>query len=77
MDQRIREILIEVLLYGAFVTFYAVVVLRWLDERLTVLFHRDLLTYAVLCLILIVAQGVLLDVITSFLLERLGLGRPR
>lgn len=73
----IRDLLIETSLYGVFVVIYAIVVLRWLDGWLTRIFHSNLTTYAVLCLALIVGQGVLLDAITSFLLNRLKLGAPR
>ena len=81
MDQRrshlVRDILIETVLYGLFAAAYVAVVLRWLDGWLTRLFLDNLTGYAVVGLALILAQGVLLDLLTSFLLERLGLGRPR
>ncbi|HID88829.1 MAG TPA: hypothetical protein EYH27_05455 [Anaerolineales bacterium] len=73
----IRDILIETILYGLFVVVYAAVVLRWLDGWLTHLFQNDLIVYAAVGLVLIVAQGVVLDLLTSFLLERLGLGRSQ
>ncbi|HEY74640.1 MAG TPA: hypothetical protein G4O00_00475 [Thermoflexia bacterium] len=73
----IRDILLETFLYGLFVVAYTAVVLRWLDGWLTRLFHSDLIAYAAVGLVLIVAQGVVLDLLTSFLLERLGLGRPQ
>jgi hypothetical protein len=46
-----------------------------LNAPLTRLFHTNLVTYAFVALGLIVAQGALLDVVTSFLLERLRLDR--
>lgn len=73
----IRDILIETILYGLFVVAYAAVVLRWLNGWLTHLFQNDLIVYAAVGLVLIVAQGVVLDLLTSFLLERLGLGRSQ
>ncbi|HIE38367.1 MAG TPA: hypothetical protein EYH30_03655 [Anaerolineales bacterium] len=80
MDEReirrlIRNLAIELVLYGILVVAYFVVVLELLSEPLTRLFHNDLTLYAFAGLGLIVAQGVLLDAATSFLLDRLGLGR--
>ncbi len=69
----LRNLLIELVLYGILVVIYLAVVLRLLSEPLTQLFHTNLVTYAILGLGLIVAQGALLDIITSFLLKRLHL----
>lgn len=69
----LRNLLIELVLYGILVVIYLAVVLRLLSEPLTQLFHTNLMTYAILGLGLIVAQGALLDIITSFLLKRLHL----
>ena len=71
----LRNFVVELMVYGVLVTAYSVVVLRLLGEPLARLFHSNLVTYALAALGLIVAQGVLLDVITSFLLDRLRLGR--
>ncbi len=71
----LRNFLIELMVYGVLVSAYSVVVLRLLGEPLTELFGSNLTTYAFIGLGLIVAQGVLLDIITSFLLDRLRLGR--
>lgn len=70
-----RNFVVELMVYGVLVTAYSVVVLRLLGEPLARLFHSNLVTYALAALGLIVAQGVLPDVITSFLLDRLRLGR--
>ncbi|MGD8996747.1 MAG: hypothetical protein PVH80_01450 [Anaerolineae bacterium] len=64
----IRDFLIELVVYGALVLAYSWVVLRWLSEPLRELFHSNLLIYALLSLGLIVAQGAVLDVVTTFLL---------
>lgn len=69
----LRNLLIELVLYSILVVTYFAIVLRLLSEPLTRLFHTNLVTYAIIGLGLIVAQGALLDVITSFLLERLRL----
>ena len=69
----IRNLVIELSVYGILVTVYALLVLRWLSEPLQALFHGNLTLYAVVGLALIVAQGVLLERLTSFLLSRLGM----
>jgi hypothetical protein len=50
-------------------------VLRFLKEPLADLYHNDITLYAVLCLLLIVGQGVFLEGVTSFLVDRLRLLR--
>ncbi len=70
-----RNFVIELAIYGILVTVYSLVVLRLLGEPLARLFGGNLITYALISLGLIVTQGVLLDLITSFLLDRLRLGR--
>ena len=70
-----RNFAIEVLVYAVLVIVYFFLVLRWLAEPLNQLFHNNLLVYAFVSLGLIVAQGVLLEFITSGLLSRLGLDR--
>ena len=77
MQVRLREFLIELIVYGVLVTAYSAVVLQLLSEPLSRLFDNNLVVYALVSLLLIVAQGALLDIITSFLLDRLRLGRPR
>lgn len=67
----IRNFIIELVVYGALVAAYSYVVLRWLSEPLFEMFHTNLLLYALLSLGLIVAQGAILDVVTSFLLRLL------
>jgi hypothetical protein len=69
----VRNFVIELIVYSILVVAYFVVALRLLGEWLARLFHSNLVTYALISLGLIVAQGVLLDVITSFLLDRLNL----
>ena len=69
----IRNVVIELLVYGVLVTVYAVLVVRWLAEPLQDLFHGNLTVYALVALALIVAQGVILERVTSFLVARLGL----
>lgn len=67
--------LIEVVIYCIFVAIYAYFVLRILGDWLFNLFNNNLIVYAFLGLGLIVGQGVILDRITSFLIERLKFER--
>jgi hypothetical protein len=71
----IRNFAIEVLLYAALVVGYFYLVLRVLGEPLRRIFGENLLLYAIVALALIVAQGALLEFITTFMLNRLGLER--
>ena len=67
----IRNFAIELIVYGTLVIAYSVVVLRLLGEPLAQLFGSNLIAYAFISLVLIIVQGVLLDVVTSFLLHYL------
>jgi uncharacterized membrane protein len=71
----IRNFLIEMVVYGGLVVIYFFVVLRLLGNFLSQLFSDNLSVYAVVALILIVAQGVLLDFLTTFLLDNIKLER--
>jgi hypothetical protein len=63
------------IVYGVLVAAYSVIVLRLLGKPLAQLFHSNLGVFAFVSLALIVAQGVLLDALTSFLLDKLRLER--
>lgn len=69
----LRNFLIEMILYALLLVLYFWGVLRFLGEPLNQLFHLNPLIYAGATLVLIVAQGVFLEWVTSFLLDRLGL----
>ncbi len=69
----LRNFLIELILYALLLAIYFGSVLRFLGEPLNRIFHLNPLVYAVATLILIVAQGVFLEWVTSFLITRLGL----
>lgn len=71
----IRNFLIELILYGILVTIYFLLILRNLSPWLTTLYEENLTLYAIVALALIVAQSVVLEWITSFLVERIGLER--
>ena len=69
----LRNFLIELILYALLLIVYFGGVLRYLGEPLHKIFHLNPLVYAAATLILIVAQGVFLEWVTSFLITRLGL----
>jgi hypothetical protein len=71
----VRNFVIELLLYSVLVVAYSIFVMRLLAEPLQQLFHNKLTLYAFVTLGLIVAQGTLLDSLTSFLLKLLPLDR--
>lgn len=71
----LRNFLIEVGIYAVLVIIYFFLVLRFLGDILMELFTARPVLYAFLGLFLILAQGVLLERITSFLMERLNLIR--
>jgi len=66
---------IELVIYGVLVTLYYLLALRFLASPLKFLFEEYIVLYAIAALILIVAQGVLLENVTHFLLNRIGLDR--
>lgn len=71
----IRNFALELAIYSGLVLVYSMVALRWLSEPAFQLFEDNLVAYAVLSLGLIVAQGALLDVVTTFLLNQLPVER--
>ncbi|HCB50344.1 MAG: hypothetical protein AMJ56_06575 [Anaerolineae bacterium SG8_19] len=71
----IRNFLIELVVYGALVVAYFILVLRSLGGWLTSLYDNNLPVYSIVALVLIVVQAVFLEKVTSFLIERLGLER--
>ena len=71
----LRNFVVELIVYGVLVAAYSMLVLRLLGKPLARLFHSNLGVFAFVSLALIVAQGVLLDALTSFLLDKLRLER--
>ena len=71
----VRNFILEMIVYGALFVIYFMVLLRFLGQPLTGLYDSNLRYYAIVALALIVAQGVVLEWVTSFLLDFLGLER--
>lgn len=75
LKRLLRNFAIELVLYGTLVAVYVLLALRSLDFYLADLFNRSLTAYAFIGLFLVLAQGVVLDAITSFLLNQIKLDR--
>lgn len=77
VDKRrlVRNFVVELVVYAVLVVAYFLLVLRLLGDWLAGLYRSNLILYAPLALALIVLQGVLLEMLTAFLIERLGLER--
>jgi hypothetical protein len=71
----VRNLIIELAVYGVMLVIYFFAVLRFLGNFLTQLFNEQLVVYGFLGLGLIVIQAVFLDAVTSFLLQILRLDR--
>lgn len=71
----IRGFAIELVIYAVLVVAYFFLVLRLLGDPLERLFSSHLTVYAFVSLGLIVAQGVLLEAVTSFVIGLLGLDK--
>jgi hypothetical protein len=71
----IRNLVIEFVIYAILLVGYFFAVLRLLDDILERFFENNIVVYAFLGLALIVAQGVLLETLTSYLIRWLELER--
>jgi hypothetical protein len=60
---------INLILYAVLVVAYFFVVLQWLNEPLARLFQENLTRYAIASVMLILGQGLLLDIVTAKLLR--------
>jgi hypothetical protein len=73
--RKIRNFLVEMVIYSIMVAIYLYLVITYLAEWLVSLYDNNLVVYAILALIFIIAQSVFLDSLTSFIMDRLGLER--
>jgi hypothetical protein len=69
----LRSLLLELAIYTPLVVMYFLLVLRYANDYLTELYNRDTITYAVVATAAIIAQAVLLERLTAWLLRRFGL----
>jgi hypothetical protein len=72
----LRIFALEMLVYLVLLVAYFLAVLQFLGQPLGELFHLNLWIYAGATLMLIIVQSVALELVTSFLIDRLGLERP-
>jgi cation transporter-like permease len=75
--RRVRRFAIEMVIYGVLVILFLYLVIFFLADWLTTLYSSNLLAYAIIALILIIAQSALLDFLTTFIMDRLGLRRRK
>jgi hypothetical protein len=68
----IKPILLELLVYAVLVFAYYLLVLRLLGDWLNDLFQGRRKAYAVLSLLFILGQGILLELVTRWLLSWVG-----
>lgn len=71
--RRLQRFGIQMLIYAVLVTIYLYLVWRYLEAWLLQLFQENLPLYAVVCLAFIVVQAVVLDTVTTMIMDRLGL----
>jgi len=71
----IRSLAVEMTVYAILVTIYALSVLQFLRDPLVDIYSNHRTLYAIVALLLIVGQGVVLEAVTSFLMNRLRLAR--
>ena len=71
----LKNFIVELVVYSAMVALYVMLVLQFLNEPLSHLFGNDSTLYAVVALGLVIGQGVLLEELTSLLLNWLHLTR--
>ncbi len=64
---------LEMGLYALLVVVYMFLILRFFGDELVKLFHSNPPFYAVLALALMVFQGIFLETVTTYLIERLRL----
>jgi hypothetical protein len=64
-----RWFVLELLVYGALVIIYVVFVIAAMESWLRGLYDQSKPRYAVVALLLIIGQGVVLEMVTSFLLR--------
>lgn len=68
-----RSLALELAIYGPLVTLYFFIVLRTANDWLTSLYTTSSTAFAVVSVLLIVGQGAMLEILTSWLLRRIGL----
>jgi hypothetical protein len=68
-----RSLMLELIIYGPLVTIYFFIVILFGKDLLLTIYAQNPVLYSVLTLLVILAQGVLLEALTSWLLRKIGL----
>jgi hypothetical protein len=68
-----RSLMLELIIYGPLVTIYFLIVIFFGKDLLLKIYAQQPLLYSIVTLAVIVAQGVLLEALTSWLLRKIGL----
>ena len=69
----LRSILLEIAIYVPVVATYFWLILRFASDTFASLYQDSLALYAIAATLVIVIQGVMLEMLTSWLLRRFGL----
>ena len=69
----LRSIALEIVIYIPLATLYTLVVLAFAKDLLLKIYYEMPTVYAVVTLLAILVQGVLLEALTSWILQRIGL----
>jgi hypothetical protein len=69
----IRIFGLQLLIYSVLVTIYLFLIMRYLSDWLVLLYDENLPLYAIIALAFIVLQAVMLDWLTTFLMDRFGM----
>lgn len=75
LRQTIRNLLIEMSIYGILLAGYFIIVIKFFGDPLKNLFDQNLTFYAIVGFGLIVGQALVLEFITSLVFDFLGLNR--
>jgi len=67
--KRLRSFVLELFVYALLVTLYVLLVPRFLSGWLKQIYDQGKTRYAVVCLLLIIGQGIVLEMLTSVLLR--------
>lgn len=67
--KRLRSFILELFVYALLVSVYVLIVLNFMGGWLKNLYDHGKTRYAIICLLLIIGQGVVLEAITSALLR--------
>jgi hypothetical protein len=68
-----RSLAIELAIYAPLVTIYFLIIISFAKDLLLHIYYELPVVYSIATLLLIVAQGVLLEALTSWLLRKIGL----